>query len=146
MYKIGLRDGSPVSAGRMVELKGGEAYTNAFKPGQAVCIIEGVLKYAGVQGSCPDAIVSEVYDDPETLYTDTAICMLLTEDMLLEVPVKGTDAQIEHLEAGIFIGFGDFEVDASGTSEYCQVMDTLGAKTAGDKILVRFIHNNKATT
>ncbi len=144
MYKIGLRDGSPVSAGRMVELKGNGAYSGAFKPGDAVCIIEGSLKYAG--DSCPDAIVSEVYDDPKTEYTDTAICMLLTEDMLLEVPVEGADEQIADLAPGKFIKFTAREVDASGTSEYCQVMDTLGAKTEGDKILVRFIHNNKATT
>ena len=145
MYKIGLRDGSPVSAGRMVELKGNEAYTGPFNPGDLVCIIEGSLKYVN-PNDCPDAVVSETYDNPETQYTDTAICMLLTEDMLLEAPIRGTDEQIEDLYPGEFVGYDSTGVNAAGKSAYCQVIDTLGAKKAGDKILVRFINNNKAST
>lgn len=141
MYKIGLRDGSPVSAGRMFE-----SVVNQVSPvreGDIACIVGCELIYG--PGCCPDALVSQVYTGPDT-QNKRAIAMLLTEDMLLEAPVRGTDTQIATLTAGKFISFDVSNVDASGTSEYCQVMDTLGAKTAGDKILVRFIHNNKATT
>ena len=71
--------------------------------------------------------------------------MLLTPDMYLEAPVSGTDAQIEGLYPGVFVGYNSTGVNAATTSTYCQIIDTLGAKKAGDKILVRFINNNKAT-
>jgi hypothetical protein len=132
MYKIGLRSGAPVSVGHMMEVTYSVAY--AVNKGHVICIVEGMAKHA--ENTCPDAIVSDmnVKDDEGTVTV-----MLLTPDMLLEVPVKGTDVQIAGLQNGAYIKYAQDHVDASGTSYFCQIIDTLGAKKAGDKILVRFV-------
>ena len=118
------------------------AYNGKLNPGTLICILEGSLKYVTVK-DCPDAVICQITEDnPNTSYTDSAICMLLTPDMYLEAPVSGTDAQIEGLLPGEFVGYTGTSVNAATTSAYCQVIDTFGAKKAGDKILVRFINNN----
>lgn len=136
MYKIGLRSGAPVSVGHMLEVEGTVAYT-AIDPGTLICIVEGVMEEAPA-GGCPDAVVSSVEKDSSGTPIRGTV-MLLTPDMFLEAPVAGTDVQIAGLKNGNYIGFNGTGVDASGTSKYCQIIDTLGAKKAGDKILVRFV-------
>lgn len=139
MYKIGLRSGSPVSAGHMMEIDGTEAYTDVSE-GDVVCIVNGVMMYS--PNECPDAIVSSITSRAtigDNNYPEKAVVMLLTPDMFLEAPVSGTEIQISNLSAGRYIGYTSSDVDAGGTSEFCQIIDTLGAKKAGDKILVRFV-------
>ena len=140
MYKIGLRSGSPVSAGQMIQLRGG---ANVLEVGTIACCVNGWV--SNLNGNlCPDVLIGQVGDlDDETGYAGWATCMLLTEDMILEAPISGTDSQIQNVYAGQLIKFTSNGVDASGSSEYCQVVDTLGAKTAGDPVLVRFINNHQ---
>ena len=140
MYKIGLRSGAAVSAGHMMEVEGSIAYRD-IEAGDVVCVVGGFASHTEA-GQCPDAIVSSVNCkavDEYGEYPTNITVMLLTPDMFLEVPVSGTDAQISGLKNGAFIGFGNSSVKASETSEFCQIIDTLSAKTAGDTILVRFI-------
>lgn len=138
MYKIALRDGSPVSVGRMIEVDGA---ADKISTGQLLCIIEG-RSYLGSSAQCPDALASEAYGDTGGGYPEKVVAMLLTEDMFLEAPVSGTDSNIAALTAGEFIAFDCETVTAGTTSNFCQIVDTLGAKKSGDKILVRFLHNN----
>lgn len=139
MYKIGLRSGSPVSAGQMIQLPGG---ANQLEVGTIACCVDGNVQ--NTDGDrCPDVLIGQVGDLDEYGYAGWATCMLLTSDMILEAPISGTDQQIAYLNAGKLIKFTRRGVDASGTSEYCQVVDTLGAKTAGDPVLVRFINNHQ---
>lgn len=132
MYKIGLRSGAPVNVGHMMEV----AYSDAFSvyKGEVVCIIEGLAKH--VESACPDAIVSDMNVKNNE---GTVTVMLLTPDMFLEVPVMGTDVQIAGLQNGQFIKYTGDHVDASGESAFCQIIDTMSAKTEGDTILVRFV-------
>ncbi len=134
MYKIGLRSGAPVNVGHMMEV----AYSGAYvvNKGDVVCIVEGMAKHADNDIVCPDAIVSDINVKGDD---GTVTVMLLTPDMFLEVPVEGTDVQIAGLKAGAFIEYGSGKVDASGTSTFCQIIDTMSAKTEGDSILVRFV-------
>ena len=136
MYKIGLRSGAPVSVGHMMEVAGTVAYTD-IAPGTLICIVEGMMENAPT-GGCPDAVVSSVEMNRSGVPIRGTV-MLLTPDMFLEAPVAGTDAQIAGLKNGNYIAFNDTGVDASATSAFCQIIDTLGAKKAGDKILVRFV-------
>ena len=136
MYKIGLRSGAAVSAGHMMEVAGTLICTS-INPGDVVCIVDGEMKYTPTEG-CPDALVSAVEKDSSGNPIRGTV-MLLTPDMFLEVLVMGTDDQISRLANGKYIQFDTDCVYASGTSEYCQIIDTLSAKTAGDTILVRFI-------
>lgn len=131
MYKIGLRSGAPVNVGHMMEVKANYAGLYA---GEVVCIVDGEAKIA--TDRCPDAIVSDKVVIGET---EMLTVMLLTPDMLLEVPVKGTDVQIANLQNGVYIKYADDHVDASGASAFCQIIDTMSAKTEGDTILVRFV-------
>lgn len=138
MYKIGLRSGAPVSVGHMMEVEGNMAATDISR-GQVVCIINGYIYYASEEeNKCPDALVSSIEKDSEGTPIRGTV-MLLTPDMFLEAPVAGTDAQIAGLKNGKYIAFNNTGVDASATSAFCQIIDTLGAKKAGDKILVRFV-------
>ena len=136
MYKIGLRSGAPVSVGHMMEVAGTDTYTD-IAPGTLICIVEGMMETAPA-GGCPDAVVSSVEENSSGVPIRGTV-MLLTPDMFLEAPVAGTDAQIAGLKNGNYIAFNDTGVDASETSAFCQIIDTLGAKKAGDKILVRFV-------
>ena len=139
MYKIGLRSGSPVSAGQMIQLPGG---ANQLVVGAIACCVYG--RVSNLDGDlCPDVLIGQTGDLDEYGYAGWATCMLLTEDMILEAPISGTDLQIESVQAGKLISFDRYGVSASGSSEYCQVVDTLGAKTAGDPVLVRFINNHQ---
>lgn len=138
MYKIGLRDGSPVSVGRMIEVDGA---VDTISTGELLCIINGTANL-GSGTQCPDALASETYGKTDAGYPKKVVAMLLTEDMFLEAPVTGTDSVIAALTAGEFISFHSTGVTAGGTSTFCQIVDTLGAKKSGDKILVRFLHNN----
>ena len=139
MYKIGLRSGSPVSAGQMIQLPGG---ANQLVVGAIACCVEG--RVSNLDGDrCPDVLIGQAGDLDEYGYAGWATCMLLTEDMILEAPISGTDLQIESVHAGKLISFDRYGVSASGSSEYCLVVDTLGAKTAGDPVLVRFINNHQ---
>ncbi len=139
MYKIALRDGSPVNAGRMIEVDGS---ANFAQLGELVCVIEGGAQT--VDGRfCPDAIVSEAYGKKEMGYPEKVVVMLLTEDMILEAPVVGSDINIAALSPGKFIAFANTGVLADeAASQYCQIVDTQSAQKSGDKILVRFLHNN----
>lgn len=134
MYKIGLRDGSPVSVGRMIEVDG-EA-NSTINTGHAICIVDGVAKPLAL-GICPDAIASEAYKEGNKT---KIVAMLLTEDMILEVPALVSD--VSNVKVGAFIGCGADNVNDSEGSDFCQIIDTLDFKKSGDKILVRFLHNN----
>ena len=132
MYKIGLRSGAPVNVGHMMEVAYSVAYV--VNKGDVVCIVEGMAKH--VDDACPDAVVSDINVKNDN---GTVTVMLLTPDMFLEVPVKGTDVQIAGLKAGAYIKYDRDHVDASGTSDFCQIVATNSAKTEGDTILVRFV-------
>lgn len=134
MYKIAMRNGSPVNVGQMIEVDLGSA---TLEPGYAFCIVDGAAKSLTI-GVCPDAIASEVYDEAGN---KKVVAMLLTEDMLLEVPAYVADTS--NVKTGAFIGCAAYSVTDSEQSEYCQIVDTLDFKKSTDKILVRFIHNNK---
>lgn len=140
MYKIGLRSGSPVSAGQMIQLPGG---ANQLEVGTIACCVSGNVANLDSADKCPDVLIGQVGDLDEYGYAGWATCMLLTGDMILEAPISGSAEQIASINAGKLIKFTRYGVDASGTSEYCQVVDTLGAKTAGDPVLVRFINNHQ---
>jgi hypothetical protein len=130
MYKIALRNGSPVNVGQMMELNFPKGAP--MSPGYLVCIVDCQAKSLTL-GDCPDAIVSAVNGDLATV-------MLLSEDIILETKVtSGGIDDFKALAAG-----KRYDVDAEGvnigaTGIYCQVIDTLDAKNIGDKILVRFI-------
>ena len=132
MYKIGLRSGAPVSAGHMI------AVTGSVSEGQLVCILNDSATAASTS-ACPDGVVSQVEDNE-------VIVMLIDADMILEAPVSGTDVNIGNLVPGKLVGFDSNGVDAGATSNYCQVVATNSAKTAGDTILVRFVNNNASAT
>lgn len=133
MYKIGLRSGAPVNVGHMMEVKYNSV--SAVDKGEVVCIVDGFANHPS-ESNCPDAIVSDKIVNGDE---GTVTVMLLTPDMFLEVPVNGTDVQIAGLEAGAYIKFEGGNVDASGESDFCQIIDTMSAKTEGDTILVRFV-------
>lgn len=139
MYKIGLRSGSPVSAGQMIQLPGG---ANQLEVGTIACCVNGFVANLDMD-QCPDVLIGQAGDLDEYGYAGWATCMLLTDDMILEAPISGSAEQIASVNAGKFIKFTRRGVDASGDSKYCQVVDTLGAKTAGDPVLVRFINNHQ---
>lgn len=126
MYKIALRNGSPTNVGQMMELP----INGTVKPGYAVCIVDGQAK-ALTLGDCPDAIVSAVNGTLATV-------MLLGEDIILEVDIT-TGTKFTALAAGKFCSAEMDGVNIDGDGDVCQVIDTLGAKKTGDKILVRFI-------
>ena len=130
MYKIAMRNGSPVNVGQMIEIDKGSAIA---EPGSLICIVDGVAVDMTL-GVCPDALVSSVDGDKVT-------AMLLTEDMILEVPIFGES--MTYLKTGALVTGEADSVNIDETGNYCQIVDTLDAKKAGDKILVRFIHNNK---
>lgn len=116
----------------MVEIAAGTANAR----GDVGTITTGSFSFSA--SVCPDAVVSEIANGKATV-------MLLTPDVVLEASVSGSDAQIAALKTGAFIKFTQTGVDASGTSANCQIVDTLSAKTAGDKILVRFIASKQTT-
>lgn len=130
MYKIALRNGSPVNVGQMIEIDKGAAIA---KPGNLICIVAGVAVDLTL-GYCPDALVSSVDGDKVT-------AMILTEDMILETTIFG--ASMTHLKTGALVMDDREAVNVDETGSYCQIVDTLDAKKSGDKILVRFIHTNQ---
>ena len=128
MYEIGLRDGARSNAGR-VSVHGG---VSGLKTGQLVALGNDgkIATYANTKA--PFAVVSGVIGDEITV-------MQITGDMYMIAPVSGTDAQIAALADGEYIGVTAEGVDAGVTdSTFCRIVSTNGAKTAGDKILVRF--------
>lgn len=127
MYKIALRNGSPVNVGQMIELP----KSGTLMPGYAVCIVDGQAQQVTL-GLCPDAIVSAVNGDLATV-------MLLSEDIILETVATGVANDFKALAAGKLCNADVEGVNVSEEGSYCQVIDTLDAKKSGDKILVRFI-------
>ena len=128
MYKIALRNGSPVNVGQMMELP----KSTIMEPGMLVCIVDGQAQQITL-GLCPDAIVSAVNGDLATV-------MLLGEDIILEAEVTtGSSSDFAALAAGKIYNAASEGVSIGEEGVYCQVIDTLDAKKQGDKILVRFI-------
>ena len=132
MFKFALVSGSPVNVGQMVEVAAGTANAR----GDVGQITTGSFAFSA--SACPGAVVSDIADGK-------AVAMILTPDVVVEAPVSGTDSQIGALKAGAFIKFTQTGVDASATSAFCQIVDTNSAKTAGDKIYVRFVGGAEAT-
>lgn len=130
MYKIALRNGSPVNVGQMMELN--FPVGAPISTGHLVCIVDGQAKLLTL-GDCPDAIVSAVNGDLATV-------MLLGEDIILETKVTtGGTSAFAALAAGKKYNAEAEGVNIGEEGVYCQVIDTLDAKNMGDKILVRFI-------
>jgi hypothetical protein len=130
MYKIALRNGSPVNVGQMMEMK--FPVGAPMSPGYLVCIVDGMAETLTL-GDCPDAIVSAVNGNLATV-------MLLGEDIILETEVTaGSSSDFAALAAGKLYNADSDGVNIAEEGIYCQVIDTLDAKKSGDKILVRFI-------
>ena len=131
MYKIAMRNGSPVNVGQMIEIDKGAATAT---PGNLICIVDGAAVDMTL-GYCPDALVSSVNGDKVT-------AMLLTEDMILETTIFGANT---YRKTGALVSAEKDSVNTEQSGLYCQIVDTLDAEKGGDKILVRFIHNNVNT-
>ena len=142
MYFIGLRDGSPVSVGRMGEFKGEEDLT--VNLGTLVSLDENGKLTAFAETAAPFGVVSSSHKDGVAQEGEEIIVMQTTGDMYLDATVSGTDEQIAALVDGKYIKATATGVDASDTSDFCRIVSTNGAKTAGDRILVRFEYDNKA--
>lgn len=130
MFKIAMRNGSPVNVGQMIELDRG----TSLNPGDMTCIVNGEASYVGL-GICPDAIVSQVNGDKVT-------AMLLTEDMIIEGPVLADDPEL--IKVGGFVGIEDSDkLNVNVGSDYIQIIDTLDFKKSGDHVLFRVIHSSE---
>lgn len=142
MYFIGLRDGSPVNVGRMGGFNGAGALT--VDTGTLVSINANGQLAAFAGTAAPFGVVSSSHKGGVAQEGEEIIVMQIASDMYLDAQVSGTDEQIAALKDGAYIKATATGVDASGTSAFCRIVSTNGAKTAGDRVLVRFEYDNKA--
>ena len=129
MYKIAMRNGSPVNVGQMIEIDKGSA---DVYPGYLCCIVDGEATTVTL-GVCPDALVSEVNGNKLT-------AMLLTDDMILEAPSDGNPS---NYKVGKKVEAQSDRVNVDALTDFCQIVDVLDAPARGSKILVRITHSSK---
>ena len=136
MYFIGLRDGSPISVGRMGGFKASAELT--ANTGMLIDIDASgrLVAYDGT--AAPFGVVSSSHDGGKAKKDEEVTVMQMNSDIYLDAVVSGTDEAIEALKDGAYIKATATGVVAGETSAFCRIVSTNGAKKAGDKVLVRF--------
>ena len=140
MFNLVRRDGARENSGHFESLK--HDGTSTYLIGQVVALEGGVAKHVGgaTNAKVPYGIVARDEDKSGK----EVIVLRITDEMEFETPITG--ANIAKVTAGFVVAINttDYGSVASAAetlgADYvgATVIDTLGAKSAGDKIAVRF--------
>lgn len=141
MFNLVRRDGARENSGHFEAL--GHDGSSTYKVGQVVSREDGeaILVGGATNAKVPYGIVAR----DEDLSGKEVIVLRITDEMEFDVPITGSDANIAKAVPGFVLAintdYGSVAAAAATLgSDYvgAEVVDTLGAKTAGDKITVRF--------
>lgn len=140
-FKLSMRDGAPVSVGR----------SGVFKSASALAVAPGALIGLGDNGklvsydptasgaTAPYGVVASSHTDGTAQAGEEIVVMEITPELYLEAPVAGTDAQIAALVEGAKCGLSTEGVNAAASAlDFCRIVALNGAKTAGDRVVIRF--------
>jgi hypothetical protein len=140
MFNLVRRDGARENSGHFESLK--HDGTSTYLIGQVVALEGGVAKHVGgaTNAKVPYGIVARDEDKSGK----EVIVLRITDEMEFETPITG--ANIAKVTAGFAVAINttDYGSVASAAAtlgaDYVGaiVIDTLGAKSAGDKVAVRF--------
>lgn len=140
MFNLVSRDGARENSGHFESLK--HDGTSIYLVGQVVAREAGVAKLCGgaTNAKKPYGIVAR----DENTQGKEVIVLRITDEMDFDVPITG--ANIDKVTSGFVLAINttDYGSVASAATtlgnDYfgAEVVDTLGAKSAGDKVTVRF--------